>query len=223
MDMPLGVLYALMTLEGVNAPLASIIESANESLNNLSNALDNKVDKVNGKVLSDVNFTKAYKDEIESIQNLRNRVSNLEQYNPDNVDEADYAAMQQSISMLATEIAANPFGAYLNTQELLGELMKLMSGQTSDKVFMLPDDSGLFLVKMSDKTPTKEDFKKGFSIVMGFPDTFFHFMTLRPGTGFMVPDISFDPDAWEMLGGDLAFEDVDEIGSFAFSDAMMIL
>lgn len=199
-----------------------------DSKNAISNSavftqLDNKVDKVNGKGLSDVNFTKAYKSEVESIQELRNRINTLEQYNPNNADEADYEGMLQSAAMLATEIAANPFGAYLNVQELLGELMKLISGQTSDKVFMITPDSALILVKMSDKTPTKEDFKKGFSMVMGFLDTHFNFMTLTLGSGYIVPDISFDPDSWEMLGGDSVFEDVDEIGSFALSDAAIIL
>ena len=219
MDMPLGVLYALMMLEGVNAPLASIIESANESLNNLSNALDNKVDKVGNKVLSDVNFTKTYESKVKMISDLQNSVARLESYhNPDYIDQE---IMKESAIMIANEIAANPRGAYLNTQELLTEYAKLMSGQTSDKVFAIYG-SEVFFTKMSDKTPAKEDFKKGFSTVLAYPDEIYGFMALKPQIGLMIPDIAFDPSLWEDLEADSAFTDLDEAGSFIFSDVFLI-
>lgn len=213
-DMPLGVNHALKVLEDIRTPLKPIIESATESLNNLSNALDNKVDKVNGKVLSDVNFTKAYESQVKNISDLSNRISNLENYQ-------DQEAMKQSAIMIANEIAANPRGAYLNIQELLTEYAKLMSGQTSDKVFTA--GSGGFLIKMSDKTPTKEDLKKGFSTVMAYSDVILDAMALRPQIGLMIQDIAFDPNTWENIGGDSAFTDLDEAGSFNFGDIFFIL
>ena len=221
-DMPLGVNYALAALEGIHTPLKPMIDSATESLNNLSDALDNKVDKVNGKVLSDVNFTKAYEDKVKSIQDLMNRVSTLEQYNPNNPDYTDQEAMKQSAIMIANEIAANPRGAYLNTQELLTEYAKLMSGQTSDKVFIVEPDSEIFFIKVSNKTPTKEDFKKGFSVVIAYPDIISGFMVLKPYTGLMIPDIAFNPDIWENTDGDSMFTDVDEVGSFMVGDVSII-
>lgn len=220
MDMPLGVLYALMMLEGVNAPLASTIAAADEAITNLSNALDNKVDKVGNKVLSDVNFTKDYESKVKNILNLENRISNLEYYH--NPDYTDQEAMVQSAMMIANEIAANPRGAYLNTQELLTEYAKLMSGQTSDKVFAVSGFE-VFFTKLSDKTPTKEDFTKGFSTVMAYPDEIFGLMILRPWMGLMIPDIALDPDIWENLAGDSSlFTDLDGVGSFIFSDAVVV-
>lgn len=219
-DMPLGVNKALRILDGISpkTPLLPMLESANESLNNLSSALDNKVDKVGNKVLSDVNFTKYYESQVKNISNLENRISSLEQYH-----STDQQAMEQSAVMIANEIAANPYGVYLNTQELLVEYGKLMAGQTSDKVFIPASDSEVFLTKISDKTPAKEDFKKGFSIVVAYPDVISGFMALRPQIGLMIPDIAFDPDTWENIGGDSAFTDLDEVGSFIVSDAFLIL
>ena len=220
MDMPLGVLYALMMLEGVNAPLASTIAAADEAITNLSNALDNKVDKSGNKVLSDVNFTKAYESQVKNISNLANRISNLEYYHDSNYMEQE--VMKESAIMIANEIAANPRGAYLNTQELLTEYAKLMSGQTSDKLFTVYGSEVCF-TKMSDKTPTKEDFKKGFSTVLAYPDEILGFMAIRPQIGLMIPDIAFEPDIWEDLEADSAFTDLDEIGSFIFSDVFLIV
>lgn len=220
-DMPLAVNYAALVLDGVKQPLQPMIESVNESLNNFSSALDNKVDKSGNKVLSDVNFTKAYESQVKNISNLQSRISNLEQYHTS--DYIDQEAMKQSAVMIANEIAANPYGVYLNTQELLVEYAKLMSGQTSDKVFIPASGSEVFLTKISDKTPTKEDFKKGFSTVMAYPDVISGFMALRPQMGLMIQDIAFDPDTWENIGGDSAFTDLDEVGSFIFSDGFLIL
>lgn len=220
-EMPLGVNYALYALEGVHYPLQPALESAMESLNNVTEALDNKVDKVGNKVLSDVNFTKYYESQVKSISELQNRIYNLEQYHT--LDYTDQQAMEQSAVMIANEIAANPYGVYLNTQELLVEYAKLMSGQTSDKVFIPASGSEVFLTKISDKTPTKEDFKKGFSTVMAYPDVISGFMALRPQIGLMIPDIAFDPDTWENFGGDSAFTDLDEVGSFIFSDGFLSL
>lgn len=220
MDMPLGVLHALMMLEGVNAPLASTIAAADEAITNLSNSLDNKVDKSGNKVLSDVNFTKAYENQVKNISSLENRISNLEYYH--NSNRMDEEAMKQSAIMIANEIAANPRGAYLNTQELLTEYAKLMSGQTSDKVFAVSGFE-VFFAKMSDKTPTKEDFKKGFSTVLAYPDEILGFMAIRPQIGLMIPDIAFDPDIWEELEADSAFTDLDGVGSFIFSDVFLIV
>lgn len=220
-EMPLGVNYALYALEGVRYPLQPALESAMESLNNMSSALDNKVDKSGNKVLSDVNFTKAYESQVKNISSLQSRISNLEQYHTS--EYMDQEAVKQSAAMLATEIAANPFGAYLNTQELLSEYVKLMSGQASDKVFLINPDSGLCLEKISDKTPTKEDLKKGFSVVTAYPDTYFNMMTLQPQEGFMIPDIAFNPDIWENLGGDSLFSAMDEVGSFVFNNAIVVL
>lgn len=221
-DMPLGVNKALRVLDGLSpkTPLLPMLESANESLNNLSDALDNKVDKVNGKVLSDVNFTKYYESQVKKISDLQNSIYQLEQYhNPDHMDQE---VLKQSAIMIANEIAANPYGVYLNTQELLGEYAKFMSGQTSDKIFKVVPDSEVSFVKMSDKTPTKEDFKKGFSIVLAYPDTVQMFPVLRPQIGLMIPDIAFAPEIWEMFGDDSVFMDIDEVGSFIFSDAVII-
>lgn len=219
-DMPLSVNYALMSLSGLyGTPLKPIIESAEESLNNLSEALDNKVDKVGNKVLSDVNFTKDYESKVKNISNLENRISNLEYYH--SPDYTDQEVMVQSAIMIANEIAANPRGAYLNTQELLTEYAKLMSGQTSDKVFAIYG-SEVFFTKMSDKTPAKEDFKKGFSTVLAYPDEIYGFMALKPQIGLMIPDIAFDPSLWEDLEADSAFTDLDEAGSFIFSDVFLI-
>lgn len=219
-DMPLGVNYALAALEDIRTPLKPMIDSVTESLNNLSDALDNKVDKVGNKVLSDINFTKDYETQVKSISNLANRVSNLEYYHDSNQMEEE--AMKQSAIMIANEIAANPRGVYLNTQELLIEYAKLMSGQTSDKVFIAPFDSDVFFTKISDKTPAKEDFKKGFSTVMAYPDVISGFMALRPQIGLMIPDIAFDPELWENIGVDSIFTDIDEAGSFIFSDTFLV-
>lgn len=219
-DMPLAVNYAVMALDGIKQPLQPMVESVQESLNNFSSVLDNKVDKVGNKVLSDVNFTKAYENQVKNISNLENRISNLEYYhNPDYTDEE---VMKESAIMIANEIAANPRGAYLNTQELLAEYAKLMSGQTSDKVFMPPFDSEVFFTKISDKTPTKEDFTKGFSTVMACPDEILGFMVIRPQVGLMMPDIAFYPELWENIGVDSIFTDLDEVGSFIFSDAFLV-
>ena len=220
-DMPLGVNYALAVLEGIRTPLKPMIDSATESLNNLSDALDNKVDKVGNKVLSDINFTKDYENEVKKISDLQNSIYQLEQYH--NPDYMDQEVLKQSAIMIANEIAANPYGVYLNTQELLGEYAKFMSGQTSDKIFKVVLDSEVSFVKMSDKTPTKEDFKKGFSIVMAYPDTVLMFPVLRPEIGLMIPDIAFAPEIWEMFGDDSVFMDIDEVGSFIFSDSVIIV
>lgn len=220
-DMPLAVNYAVMALDGIRAPLLPMVESVQESLNNFSSALDNKVDKVGNKVLSDVNFTKAYESQVKNISNLANRISNLEYYHDSNY--TDQEAMKQSAIMIANEIAANPCGAYLNTQELLTEYAKFMSGQTSDKVFSVVSDSNVLFAKMSDKTPTKEDFKKGFSTVLAYPDEISGFMAIRPQIGLMIPDIAFNPDIWEELEAESAFTDLDEAGSFIFSDVFLIV
>lgn len=216
-DMPLSVNWALNILHGLPpSPLKPMIESVTESLNNL----DNKVDKETGKGLSEVNFTKTYESKVKNISNLENRISNLEYYH--SPDYTDQEAMVQSAMMIANEIAANPRGAYLNTQELLTEYAKLMSGQTSDKVFAVSGFE-VFFTKLSDKTPTKEDFTKGFSTVMAYPDEIFGFMVLRPAMGLMIPDIALDPDIWENLTGDSSlFTDLDEVGSFIFSDAVVV-
>ncbi len=220
-DMPLAVNYAALVLDGVRQPLQPMIDSVQESLNNFSSALDNKVDKVGNKVLSDVNFTKAYESKVNNISNLENRISSLEYYH--SPDYTDQKLMEQSAIMIANEIAANPHGAYLNTQELLTEYAKLMSGQTSDKVFSVVSDSDVLFAKMSDKTPTKEDFKKGFSTVLAYPDEIFGFMAIKPQIGLMIPDIAFDPDIWEELEAESAFTDLDEVGSFIFSDVFLIV
>ena len=222
-DMPLGVNHALSVLKGISpmTPLKPMIDSVTESLDNFSSALDNKVDKVGNKVLSDVNFTKDYEYQVQKITDLQNSIYQLEYYH--NPDYMDQEVLKQSAIMIANEIAANPYGVYLNTQELLGEYAKFMSGQTSDKIFMVAPGSEVFLTKISDKTPTKEDFKKGFSTVMAYPDVISGFMALRPQIGLMIHDIAFDPDTWENIGGDSAFTDLDEIGSFIFSDGFLIL
>lgn len=219
-EMPFGVNCALYALEGVRYPLQPALESAMESLNNVTEALDNKVDKVGNKVLSDVNFTKYYESQVKNISDLQSRVYNLEQYH--DPDYADQEVLKQSAIMIANEIAVNPYGVYLNTLELLDEYAKFMSGQTSDKIFMVVPGSKVLFVKMSDKTPTKEDFKKGFSIVMAYPDTVLTFPVLKPQTGLMIPNIAFAPEIWEMFGNDSVFMDMDEVGSFILSDAVII-
>lgn len=196
-EMPLGVNYALYALEGVHYPLQPALESAMESLNSMSSALDNKVDKSGNKVLSDVNFTKAYETQVQSINSLQNRITNLEYYHDDNM--LNQEALQKSALLMTSSIAANPRGAVINTQILMEEYEKLITGQSSDKLFIL-DTTGTMAMKISDKLPSKEDFKKGFAVTVGGSDYMSGVNIMQPQAGIFIPSITLSPGFWEDEG-----------------------
>ena len=200
-DMPLSVNKALRILDGISpkTPLLPMLQSANESLNNLSSALDNKVDKVGNKVLSDVNFTKSYETQVKSISNLANRVSNLEYYHDSDSNTLE-ERMAKSASLIASNIAASPQGAVINLQTLMEEFEKLMLGQFSDKLF-ISEDEEVMAMKISDKLPTIENFQKGFSCVMAGFDYFQGVYTACPIAGIIIPSITLNPEFWTDMEG----------------------
>ena len=197
-DMPLAVNYAVMALDGIKQPLQPMVESVQESLNNFSSALDNKVDKETGKGLSEVNFTKAYETQVKNISSLESRISSLEYYHDDNV--LNQEALQKSALLMTSSIAGNPRGSVINTQILMEEYEKLITGQSSDKLFILDTDTGTMAMKISDKLPSKEDFKKGFAVTVGGLDYMYGMDIMQPQVGIFVPSITLSPSFWEDEG-----------------------
>lgn len=90
-DMPLGVNYALAALEGIRTPLKPMIDSANESLNNLSKAYEDQEKSIN-LIKSDITSMGIRCSDLESIVLSNN---------------ATPARM--------IEIATNPYGVSLST------------------------------------------------------------------------------------------------------------
>jgi len=77
----------------------------------VDNKVANKVDKVNGKGLSDVNFTKAYENEVKSIGNIRNDITTM----GIKCSDLEKILLSGTATMArATEIAVNPYGASLS-------------------------------------------------------------------------------------------------------------
>lgn len=221
-DMPLGVNYALAALEDIRTPLKPMIDSATESLNNLSDALDNKVDKVNGKGLSDVNFTKEYEDEVKYIDTLRTDIMDLRM---NYSDQDEIMAMVNAAAARATEIITNPYGAYLNSQVLSNEISKINLGESSDKVFV---QDGIFVIRLSEKVPSNEEMSKGATIVLSMvgvqEQSSADFLpswtpSLIPYTYIHIGDIRFDDKGWDFVNSSTVVFD----GGKKFLEGMVIV
>lgn len=176
-----------------------------DSKNAISNSavftqFENKVDKVSGKGLSDVNFTKEYEDEVKSIDVLRLNMDNI---NIRCGDLEDLAFACSAAAARATEIITNPYGAYLNSQVLTNEMLKINLGENSDKVFV---QGNTFFVKLSEKVPSMEEMTKGVTIILsmvsgespygGYPSWT---PVLFPITYIHVGDIRVDNEGWNFI------------------------
>lgn len=102
----------------------------------------------------------------------------------------------------ATEIITNPYGAYLNSQILVDEALKLELGESSDKLFV--QGSTLF-IKLSDKMPSNEEMAKGFTLILsmvGLP-TYENYPSwspsLLPLIYVHVGDIRDDDQGWSFV------------------------
>lgn len=173
----------------------------------VDNKVANKVDKVNGKGLSDVNFTKEYEDEVKSIQDLMNRVSILENYNPSNLDELEEELMLNCTPLTAINIASNPQGAYITNGDLIKEYNKIMSGQASDKITFIDNDNNVMAYKLSDKIPSKNDFQKGFSFLVESFDNILMGPTRRPVFGLTFSKALMSTNLWEAMFNFIIQED----------------
>lgn len=191
-----------------------------DSKNAISNSavftqLENKVDKVNGKGLSDVNFTKEYEAQIDAnkinISSIGMRCGELE----------DITISCSAAAARATEIITNPYGAYLNSQILVNEMLKINLGENSDKVFV---QGTIFFVKLSDKVPSAEEMSKGATIVLsmvGTP-TYGNFPSwspsLLPFAYIHIGDIRVDNKGWSYANSNTELFD----GGKSFFDGWLI-
>ncbi len=222
---PIFLPEATATTKGVVLVDDSLNKDSKNAISNSAvfTQLDNKVDKVNGKGLSDVNFTKEYEDEVKLIQDLMNRVSTLENYNPNNVDELDEELMLNCAPLTAINIASNPQGAYIITGDLIKEYNKIMSGQTSDKITFIDDDSSVMAYKLSDKIPSKTDLQKGFSILVESFDNILMGPTRRPLVGWTFSKALMSTNLWETMFNWLVHEEEDGTIMIALNEYGIII
>ena len=197
-----------------------------DSKNAISNSavftqLENKVDKVNGKGLSDVNFTKAYEDQVKNISSLIERIDVLENYNSNTLDELEEELIRNFTPLTAINIASNPQGAYITTGNLMQEYNKMMSGQASDKITLL-DDNGRMAYKISDKIPSKNDLKKGFSILVESFDNVYAGPTRAPLFGWTFSKALMGNSTWETMFNYIVQEE-NGIVSIGFGDFGIVI
>lgn len=121
----------------------------------------------------------------------------------------------------ATEIITNPHGAYLNSQILVNEMLKINLGENSDKVFV---QGTIFFVKLSDKVPSAEEMSKGATIVLsmvGTP-TYGNFPSwspsLLPFAYIHIGDIRVDNKGWSYANSNTELFD----GGKSFFDGWLI-
>lgn len=218
-DMPLAVNYAVMALDGLKQPLQPMVESVQESLNSFSSALDNKVDKIGNKVLSDVNFTKAYENAVKSIDTIKSDISNLSMRCS---DLEDIFLSGAATLARATEIAANPYGVSLSAQNIGEELGKLALGQNSDKIFA-DEEENIVFIKMSDKIPTPEDISKGFTMVvsmLNFSSSVLPSMIpMSPYCYIHIGNMEIDSNGWSFVDENLVITD----GMMVFLEGLVII
>lgn len=168
----------------------------------VDNKVANKVDKVNGKGLSDVNFTKEYEDEVKYIDTLRTDIMDLRM---NYSDQDEFMVMINAAAARATEIITNPYGAYLNSQILSDEISKINLGESSDKIFV---QDGAFAIRLSEKVPSNEEMSKGATIVLSIVGVQEQSSTdfLPSWTPSLIPymylhigDIRFDDKGWDFV------------------------
>lgn len=186
----------------------------------VDNKVANKVDKVNGKGLSDVNFTKEYEDEVKSIDIIRRNISNVSM----KCDDLEDIFLSGTATMArATEIAVNPHGASLSAQNMWEEFEKLAFGQSSDKIF-IDDNEGITFVKMSDKIPTPEDMTKGFTMIVSMLSSSTSslpsiFPPMSPFEYIHVGNMNMDSDGWNFVIENLTTTD----GMMIFFEGLIIV
>ena len=168
----------------------------------VDNKVANKVDKVDGKGLSDVNFTKEYEDEVKYISTIKDDIKDLRM---ECSDSGEIMAMINAAAARATEIITNPYGAYLNSQVLSNEISKINLGESSDKIFV---QDGTFAIRLSEKVPSNEEMSKGATIVFSIVGVQEQSSanSLPSWTPSLIPymylhigDIRFDDKGWDFV------------------------
>lgn len=195
-----------------------------DSKNAISNSavftqFENKVDKETGKGLSDVNFTKAYEDEVKYIDTIRNQILEM---NMNQSDFEEIVSSANSAAARAIEVITNPYGAYLNSQVLTNEMLKINLGESSDKIFV---QENTFFVKLSEKIPSMEEMTKGVTIILSLVGEEFLYgnppswtPSLYPLTYIHVGDIRIDNEGWNFINSNTELFD----GGRKFLDGLII-